>query len=322
MAPSLRRLKLGLILLGLLLTVWPLPPAVSPWFFALAIVLTGIPHGALDHVLYRNYRQGPAWQVNLRFYGEYFASIALFAVLWWAWPQAAAVGFILISAYHFGQTQLAYLQPNQVATYSRYALYMLWGLLAIGGFVMANSQVLDLGFTSVVPIPNVEALPSQARPYLEWGACLLILAMTIYLHRQPHDLLLELTELCTLALVFLRNDFYTSFGLFFGGWHALNAIHHMYRDIKRFEHVTMRKLIIEAIPHSVASLGGIGLLVWAATQWQTGLSPQLLLFMSLSVLAFPHIVVLQQWYRFLHRQALPKSQLQALSDPTSLKGTL
>jgi len=339
---SLIRLKIGLILAGLALAVWPLPPSVSPWFFGLCIVLTGIPHGAIDHVLHRHYTQAPAWRVSLQFYGEYFAWIGLGALLWWLWPAAAVVGFFAVSAYHFGQTQLAYLPRPQAsavdadltpaltsALYPR-ALYVIWGALAVSGFVLTNSTVLTYGFTQVIPVADVAGLAALARPYVEVAACVAIILLVVSLHKRPNVLLLELVELTTLALVFLRNDFYTSFGLFFGGWHALNAMHHALRDVGRFQRFSLWQFGREAVVHSAASLGGIALLVWGAVQWQTGAltatldhwarlanlplpslpvpapgqawGAPLLVFMALSVLAFPHIVVLEQWYAFLGRK--------------------
>lgn len=311
MPPSLVRLKSALILVGLALAVWPLPSSVSPWFFGLCIVLTGIPHGAIDHVLHRHFTQAPAWRVSLQFYGEYFAWIGLGALLWWLWPAAAVVGFFAVSAYHFGQTQLAYLprERDETSALQQRALYIIWGALAVSGFVLTNSAVLTYGFTQIIPVPDVNALAALARPYVELAACVLIVLLVVSLHSRPNVLLLELVELTTLALVFLRNDFYTSFGLFFGGWHALNAIHHALRDVSRFERFSLRQFGREALLHSVASLGGIALLIWAAAAWQPATpgawGTPLLVFMALSVLAFPHIVVLEQWYAFLGRPIKP-----------------
>jgi Brp/Blh family beta-carotene 15,15'-monooxygenase len=320
MPPSLRRLKLGLIVAGLALALWPLPPSVSPWFFLGCIVLTGIPHGAIDHVLHRNYTSGPAWLVSVRFYGEYFLWIGAYTLLWWLLPQLAIVGFLLVSAYHFGQTQLAYL-PAEIIPWQRRAIQLTWGVLVVGGFVFANSVVLNYGFTQVIPIPNLDGLAQWSRPYMEATACGLILLLVVSLHRQPNTLLIELIELTTLAMVFLSNDFYTSFGLFFGGWHALNAIHHSISDVSRYEQFSLRRFARESLVHSIASLGGIALIVWLVSRSQSAVGTELLIFIALSVLAFPHIVVLEQWYAFLQRPRTGATEAQtsasSVADPTA-----
>ncbi len=295
---SLTRLKVGLILVGLALAIWPLSAQLSPYFFFICIVLTGIPHGAIDHVFHRNFSQGPAWLTTVFFYCEYFFWIGAYAILWWLLPQVAILSFLLFSAYHFGQTQLSHL-PIVTATSTRRLLQLAWGSWAVGSFVLCNSKVLDYGFTQIIPIGNVTTLDKYALPFVVISASVLALVLTGYLYKKPFLLFFELAEVATLSFVFLRNDFFTSFGLLFGGWHALHAIQYALLDVKRFEAFPLKQLAREALLHSVASLGGIAILTWAVLRWYTQRTPELWLFIAISVLAFPHIVMIERWYSFL-----------------------
>lgn len=298
MSRSLRHLKWGLILAGFVLIAFPLPASISPWFTLIIILITGLPHGAIDHVLYSTSNTGSPRAVTFRFYAEYFIWMGAYGALWWVAPKLALLAFLLVSAYHFGQTQLAYVRKDDTSR----PLYLLWGGLVLAGLTLSQTIVPDFGLSQIVQLPAMNELRLMSRPYVELGACLAIVGLVYLLHNRSHDLLLELIELMVLSLVFLSNDFYTSFGLFFGGWHALNAIHHSLEDVSKFKRFNLLKFIWAALPHSIASTGGIVLLVYLTSQYAPAATSEKVLFISISILALPHIIVLEGWYSFLQRK--------------------
>ena len=76
--------------------------------FTVGVVILGIPHGAADLlVAMRNERDGGRPFSYLSFLAGYLGRLAAFAVVLWLFPVAGLLIFILIAAFHFGETDLA-----------------------------------------------------------------------------------------------------------------------------------------------------------------------------------------------------------------------
>lgn len=102
-----------------------------------------------------------------------------------------------------------------------------------------------------------------------------------------------------IVLLFSTTNFFVSFGVFFGGWHALRAVQNLRSELRAAtpENVSLPKLMREALPHTLASLLGIGLMAGLAYIFQAHRAA-LLLFVGLSVVALPHIVTVERWHRY------------------------
>jgi lycopene beta-cyclase len=90
------------------------------------LLLVGIPHGAIDHLL----KQGSLhWKIDLFFIAKYLGTAAFYLLFWLFSPQLALALFLLYSAWHFGQTDIQEWQPSSYKP----AKSLIWGstLLAI-----------------------------------------------------------------------------------------------------------------------------------------------------------------------------------------------
>lgn len=75
------------------------------------ILLIGIPHGAIDHVLYENCARNLPRKSGIHiaadhilyFYWNYLMIMAIWAAVWITIPEAALLSFLVVSAYHFGE---------------------------------------------------------------------------------------------------------------------------------------------------------------------------------------------------------------------------
>ena len=72
-----------------------------------AILLLGVPHGGLDGAVARRIGWPPGLVSWLGFHLAYTILAALTAVLWWLFPLAGLGVFLLISALHFGGSDIA-----------------------------------------------------------------------------------------------------------------------------------------------------------------------------------------------------------------------
>jgi Brp/Blh family beta-carotene 15,15'-monooxygenase len=97
----------GMLLVAALIGPWM--TSESPWTWAIVALLfcgLGIPHGAVDHITYhhalgRNDKNAP-WY----FLGPYLLGLCLVAATLLLWPVAATWAFLVMSAWHFGQSHV------------------------------------------------------------------------------------------------------------------------------------------------------------------------------------------------------------------------
>ncbi len=104
-------------------------------YSSIFILLLGIPHGAIDHVLFFKKRE----MSQLKFYTIYLGLSLLFVVLWHVWPITSLILFLLISAFHFGESQFA---DISFKNFYRYLFYFFWGLCLLSTLMFYNVSEL------------------------------------------------------------------------------------------------------------------------------------------------------------------------------------
>jgi Brp/Blh family beta-carotene 15,15'-monooxygenase len=104
-------------------------------YSSLFILLIGIPHGAIDHILLFRKRE----MSQITFYGIYLGLIIGFVVLWHITPVISLLFFLLISAFHFGESQFSDISFNKIL---RYTFYFFWGLCLLSSLMFYNVDEL------------------------------------------------------------------------------------------------------------------------------------------------------------------------------------
>ena len=96
------------VFIGLVLLIWQylqggLPQNIQIIFFTSLILLTGIPHGALDHLIQEatDKKLNRIYSVKL-FLLRYLMIMILYAFAWYWFSGLSLLIFLVISAWHFG----------------------------------------------------------------------------------------------------------------------------------------------------------------------------------------------------------------------------
>lgn len=153
---------------------------------ALAVIIFGLPHGALDPWIAR--REGFA-QSRWRFGGQYLGLAVLVILVWWLLPVFSLGVFLVISAWHFGQDWAGLVPPWQ-----RLALGL--GLLALPA--ASNPAQVQLIFTTISSPEGTHL--AEALGLMAWITTPLMVAIALVLGwRKRWSAALEIIALVVLA---------------------------------------------------------------------------------------------------------------------------
>jgi Brp/Blh family beta-carotene 15,15'-monooxygenase len=303
-------LYFGLRLVSLLLAVfallWPgLALHTALWLAPVVILLLGVPHGAVDHFIFKSLVtkvEGP--QAMLRFYAVYLGSMILYGLMWWFNPYLSLVAFLLLSAYHFGQSNWNYVALSKMW---QIPVYFLQGAFVLGVPILWHFEDAKPIIQAVVPFSN----PDVSQHLVVWSVALLTLLnlgvivllwwqgiLTVVLAKA------EAINLIILLALFLSTPLLLGFALYFSAWHALGSVLDQIAFFRlRKPNYQMLDYINQAAPYSVLAIFGLGAMVLVSAQLR--MSEALgMLFVFLSLVTLPHMLLID----LLYNKFVPKSE--------------
>jgi len=282
------------------------------WFFIIIMLTTGIPHGATDHIVYqfeaKKNGQKPSWLI---FLGTYIGAMILYSLFWYWLPMVSLAIFLLISAFHFGQSQFLFMKWKEVHPV-KIILYVSWGLmilLGIIGFHMEESLAIlsTLFGDSMIEI----TYDMVSRTVISLGMIWFASMMVSLLHEKISSRAFFF-ELMNVALLLALSSFTSllfSFAMYFGLWHSLASISHEIQIIRQEDPAfSWQKFFKSALPFSLLSFVGIGILLLVGQWLNAYVSPYLLFFIAISTLTLPHMLFMQRLY---HRGREKKDKKQS-----------
>lgn len=293
----------------LLLLVFIVPPILdySNIIFLIFIFAVGIPHGALDHIIhFRN--KSTSKKSPLIFYLRYLALIVLVAICWYFFPVASFAVFMMISAYHFGQSQLFYIKGPAVF---RNAFFLVWGTFVLASIISLNYQ------ECLIIISSLEWL--QASTWMSAGLWIAIMGITGILQVAAFTYSLKykyitkdrlrfelLVLLCLLLLSAFTNAVFT-FSVYFGLWHSLRSLFIEFQSLScTLKNYTLRHFLRNIFPFSFLAIIFLVISYYLAPYFLKSLSPYMLFIIFISTLTVPHLLIMHDLYEN-HKANLPKS---------------
>lgn len=297
--PTYLTILVGLVLIGYQYVVGAIPLPAQFLVCLTLLLASGIPHGALDHLVeqQRSVRARQSFSMPF-FIVKYLLLIAAYGVLWLVSPVASLVLFLLISAWHFGETDLDTVPATLSWTLARFVT---------GGWVL----------TFILLIHSAEATPIIARivwgnrltmqvwtfltthtlPVLAGQAGLLLALVLLAAWQRPASI--SVSRLGRLAVVLLLTyplPLLPAFILYFCGWHALSSFGTIqtYLKLPAYSLKSAWTLWWQAMPLTIAAFV---FLATCTVVWQTyvpTLDPIPVLFILLSTITLPHISVMHQ----------------------------
>jgi beta-carotene 15,15'-dioxygenase len=283
--------------------------------FAVFVTLTGIPHGAVDHLVAADvFGLELKWRDQLRFFGAYLGAMILFGLIWIVSPVTGFIIFLMISVYHFGQGDLSWLElpavPGVILYLSRGVMLL---VLPVAGHLDTTSPIIFEAIgTDLMQSPFLIQYANMLVAFALVQHVLLIAVIPVIFGAgfQWKELLLSLA----LGFILITTHPLVGFGIYFGIWHALNHFFEL-RD-HLWSRMRATGMIRETtstsgfwwfykktIPFTLISFVGLALLWMLMGSFGVREKMISLLFIMISVLTLPHMVVVH----FLFRRGRPSS---------------
>ena len=290
---------LGVLLLFLQYFQGSLPQNIQIIFFVSLILLTGIPHGALDHLIQEatDKKLNRVYDAKL-FLLKYLLIMALYALTWYWFSGLSLMIFLIISAWHFGETDLEKAPQN--------ALIWSFTRLIYGFYILAFILLMHLD--EVRPIVD-RMVGNQKSIMTFWNfitlnvkQILYLLGLsftTIFIVAQSEFLIqfdkIRIFRLCLILLISAYLPLLPAFALYFGGWHALCAFDNIH-DYLRKDHPTLSfKLIyFKTLPLTILSIIFLCTFLWYAQVYTQQFDPFSILFIFISLITLPHLIIAHQ----------------------------
>ncbi|TVR41045.1 MAG: hypothetical protein EA394_06785 [Bacteroidia bacterium] len=299
---QIRRLRLLALAAGFVLVLLhqlggTINPVIDYAFFALFVILVGIPHGALDHLVEERSLLGQQKDFSMiRFLVRYIAIILAYAILWFITPVLSLLVFLLISAWHFGESDM---QPAP-----RHGLWkitqMFMGSLVLFFILMreplyTGDLIARITPGSMLAVNTWQWAASHAA--IIYGALAAALLLAGFSAERVQPRRWRLSKWIHFSMVLGLAYFLPllpAFALYFGGWHALNTFGHIsgFLDHKK----SLWSLWKSSLPFTLLSvifLTAIGL-IWSGLF--SHIDPLPILFVFIAVITLPHLLVMQKMF--------------------------
>ena len=271
--------------------------------FIVGVLVLGIPHGAADLlVAMRNDSdEGRSFSYTSFFFG-YLGRLALFALLLWVFPVAGLLLFIVIAAFHFGETDLARFRTEE--WYGR-LLAGSYGMLLLGVMLLCHLDevrpflaLLDDGPALKTSIDALEAMRWQLLTAL---AVVFIASTWMYLRKSGQSIRsigfrTPLSYLGILLIVY-QLPLILGFTFYFVTWHSVISISRIIGYLCSHNGVGVGKVLSQIAFYSLIAILGIVLAGWAGFMFADKTSIMWYAFMGLAVLTAPHMEVMHEMYQ-------------------------
>lgn len=298
-------------LIGLILFAWQqldgeIPMKIQLMYFAIMIGTTGIPHGALDHVIAKTnaISNGQTFSIQ-QFLGRYVLAILLYSAAWIFFPGISLIIFLVISAWHFGETDLSNADDTRPWNLSR----LLWGtlvlmLILLSHFEETASVVIRITQGSEIAQKILGHVKTNGFIYFIVVASLFFAAAAFANSKNKIRITGQYTiNLIAILLLCSQLPLLPAFALYFGGWHAIRSFEIIFKFLHAAkEEMASKPLTMWKNALPMTFLAAFGFIFMAYIWNGTGIKmdPLPAIFIFLSIITLPHLDVMD---KLINRQS-------------------
>ncbi len=299
------RTRALIVIVALLFASQLLPELISNVVAIIVVISIGLMHGATDHILYVNSDEAEfKSKIPRSFIVKYLFILGSMGIIWLLLPSFALVLFLVISAYHFGQTQLQYI-PVPEMNWLKKIYYTIWGVLVLCLIVLLNLEESKALIQSAIPRLDLSFLNvNNSQLIIAVAVIATLLSMMSLIGKQSwKTMLIEWIELAVIALLSLQCNLLVSFGIFFGLWHALRASQVQIDKVSTRQAFNPKTFVRESLPFTLISIFGICLMLAATYYLGSEIRSEMLFLVAISMLTLPHMFIYERFYNYFDKHS-------------------
>ena len=259
------------------------------------VLTVGLAHGAIDNIL----AVGEDRSKQQIFILKYLLAATGFIVLWVFLPNITFVCFLLVSGYHFGQSQFVeYGSTNKLLNK---LLYLNWGLMILFMvFYFNHEQLLLFSQNSLSDIEVFPWLINNSLVIALGLACIVFSSLIYFLVKGEIILSSIFQEFYLVALItisFYLFDTIIGFSLFFLFIHSMRVLQQEFEFCREKMSVkSLYSFVKLFFPLTFASIFGIGAVVFLSYYLGAQHMIPYILIVMLSSFTIPHSFVMDKFY--------------------------
>ena len=278
--------KLAGLILALSIIFFGLENSYSILLFIIVMLSIGIPHGSVDHLIAFINPKARKFDNKFIFYIIYLSLIIFNIILWVISPFLGLSVFLIISCYHFGETQVI----GYNSTDNKILNFVIGANILLSLFLNNIVELQDILYI----IPQFAKLDLSAFDsvfFLLISVGILMLSIVNFKIKRKVPLYAEIT---ILYMVFFHTDLLTSFALYFGFCHSLPML---MLEFKEFKTKNFIKFYLQTLPFTILSIIFGFLLYQFNNDLLTSDNLILFVFIVISSLTLPHVFIMKDFVK-------------------------
>jgi Brp/Blh family beta-carotene 15,15'-monooxygenase len=281
-----------------------IPPSLETGLFIGGVLLVGVPHGAADLLVgLQNAKESNRVQTQLTFLSEYLAKLIFFGGTFYFFPAAGILLFLLMAAFHFGETDLSMFGIN---SFTGKCFVLSYGLMIIGFILLVHLHEAS-PFLNLLGADRNALIILETNKQLVLSLLLIFFFSTTFVHFLHHPNDAERGDLFLLRLVALLALLYNlplllGFFFYFVVWHSVFSLTNIVRYLQKASGARVRTIALTIVLYSMITFAGIAGMSISFQALFTRETMIMIAFGALAVLTAPHMMVMHQMYNHLRKR--------------------
>lgn len=278
--------KVAGLILALSIIFFGLESSYSILIFLVVMLSIGIPHGSVDHIIAFINPNARKFDSKPIFYLVYLSLIAINILIWWYSAYLGLLLFLIISCYHFGETQVL----GYNSTDNKILNFVIGANILLSLFlnnIVELQEILD-----VIPeFSNLDLSGFDSVFFLLVSVAILMISIINFDIKRKVPLYAEIT---ILYMIFFHTDLLTSFALYFGFCHSLPMLMLEFNEFKTNNFI---KFYLKTLPFTLVSIIFGFLLYQFNNDLLTNENLILFVFIVISSLTLPHVFIMKDFVK-------------------------